>query len=907
MTDSNANSPLHNFLDGETVICPACGGSVGCKHPRSFILRPNNRMRGHLNGLLIELRNFTRGMDAFLANRTNELQLHSIYSTPYFREEALYLVDRKLLDADQYARLQLVDDEGNLKDEVKQQLMEGKTLQAIAEEAQNGSQPVAELLNKVFSANGEFQAWRGDSQWTVPSSQVWAHFFQMQIDTHDFAANFARIPNPRPGADDVTTEQAQIYVKTLLGIGLERRANGLLLDLACEQPAIGHFLQSGALDSHQELICNIVRKVCPSLASHFDLLKQVCDADDNAAENEGASLRIPEPGVREQIRQNLKRAWLLLLILHGHAFCALEDAERQEIIDDPKMGDSFRELFLTNLYVFDEKTQVSTQLLTRMMNSRSLLQTMNEAFHRLLPRFLRQILDRFVATGKRKPEPWLQKLDTLCSVFCNCDVLTNVEMAAAEGETGQPGGWLNPLRKLASFLERRKRNIVVTATSSSAGDPPAQPELEERRLFLPCDYPLTAEPTFSVVILGSMGAGKTCAYHSAITRLWKLSESLRVDLTPVDAESLLRMERIRDDVRNGRLSDPTENNFTVNLAAAELPDGKAKIRISLLDIPGETVFSLISGTGADSELRRIMKSANAVVFLYDLWCDTVFLQDIQRSSDKFQVGLQQSRETEESRKDKQGSQVDQRILLHRLCHLLEEELGNEEMRKIPFICVLPKADLLIDQNALSEREPGRSENEQLILTRMMQQLVEAGLLVNDGRSSSTGEAGTAGPAWQSFAAVEPNLQKFRELLREYEVLDDSQFRDRLSDLTQLSTFEFQIVVAELLSKMTLKALQEMEKMLPPETSTAWQQSFKGRMLEGVVGKLQSRFDECYFLPTSALGGPTTSGDGNRPTIDQIHPMFVEYTFLTPLMIALNKYLPGQRQSANQERNNQESN
>jgi hypothetical protein len=314
--------------------------------------------------------------------------------------------------------------------------------------------------------------------------------------------------------------------------------------------------------------------------------------------------------------------------------------------------------------------------------------------------------------------------------------------------------------------------------------------------------------------------------------------------------------------------------------------------VSILDIPGETVFSLISGTGQDSELRRIMKSANAVVFLFDIWSDTVVSDHVKRANNEaFKSALENKTRTEEARREKQGSSVDQRLLLQRLYELLQEERTAERVKKIPFICLFPKADLLVS----GDSTPTQDSDSPYILRELFVRLGEAGLLIN-----SNADNRNPGSVFRSSAGICPNVEKLRELMTEFNIPNQipencvwgKDFPGNFQEM-----IAYQESVAKLISTMFEKVLRgHVSNMLGTSPQTADKQSFADRVQAGVLDFIKHRFEQCYFLPVSALGKspekaqPTAGSKFFQKLSVAPQSVFVEYSFLIPVILALKDCL-----------------
>ena len=131
-----------------------------------------------------------------------------------------------------------------------------------------------------------------------------------------------------------------------------------------------------------------------------------------------------------------------------------------------------------------------------------------------------------------------------------------------------------------------------------------------------------------------------------------------------------------------------------------------------------------------------------------------------------------------------------------------------------------------------------------------------------------------------------------------------------SDMTQM--IEYQQNVAKLISKMFEGVLRKnVSNMLGETPAVADRTAFSARVNSGVIDFVQKRFDECYFLPVSALGKspevnkPAQGDQKSASTMFKAlsatpQSIFIEYAFLIPLMLAIKACLPPEQQSTEQQ-------
>lgn len=830
------DGPISLFKQRKSVVCPQCGSSVGVDDPNSFKLFFTTRSRSYLNGLLIDLRNFTRGLDSYLARRSAQFELYDVYGTPYKRDELLFLVSKGL-----------IDDATNL--DLYGKSVEGGNGEGIADgpdriQIKNAVAAKAKDIPKFLSAHGEFQ----DQPKELAISR-WADNFRLEADSHDFADNFKSFKDLPQNDEPAAANAVEDYSRLLLGVAIERRRNGLLLEVICEQEPFREFLKMGGFAKYRELMSLVVGKIRPSLGRYYEYIDKSMD-----------KLKNDEQG---KIKKNLDRALFLLTVLHGHAFKNLPEQDKKQIKEHASYTHAFDLLFLDHLFAFNDDTEVSVELLARLLNSKTLSHNKNDVLSDSLPpwkdHFFRYISALHGVLGFRENR-WLNEIDRLVAVRCANDTEVKVKPVSVGSSKGWEWATQSVLKWVVKSSQRNHRGIGTQnrGTEQNIVD-------HSEHIYVPCSYPLAEKRTFNALVMGSKGTGKTCLFDSAIFRLSQCAESLGLDLVPVDLESHEKMKRIKRDALRGAIKEPTRLLFTINLEARRFEDSpNAAIRFSTLDYPGETFMSVVSGDGSDSELRRILRYTNAIVFQFDMWQDEQIRTALQYGDGGLFSKAQELAKNIDLQRSDTKENPDQRFLLSRLIDMLVSERGEEGAKRLPFICLFPKADLLIAH--------GPENQQRFVFTEMFRKLKECGVIV--GGDDQNGILG------HSMAGLGVDKSKFRTLLEEYNI--------PISD--KVNQFGFQIILCKLISKMTEDSLSKLGNMLSERMPPAVKDSFKDRVHRGVVELIKKQFPLHYFIPVSALGtSPDTEGEGeqvkfkslNRPA-DSLLP---EYGFLLPLSIA----------------------
>ncbi len=892
-------SGIDAFRRGNSAPCPSCGATIGLNEPHSYRAILTDSVRTHLNGLLLNARNFTRGLDSFLARLSNRLELCDPYGTPYVREELSHLIGAGLIERATWLDL-TSDITGNPDSEAAQERRQRTADMDRAERANvaggDGLDVDGSLRETVYQQLVDDDAVavvrKHQNVYGVLSSETaaghWAEYFQLQLDTHDFDHNFTNFPLlDSTSVDD--KEKCRRYAKLLLGPALERRGNALLLNLVEEQPAILEYLQSGKLGKHRETVKRLVAQLRPELGRYYDFIERHLGQFDDT-----------EAGA---IRKNLERARFLLLILHGHGWRMLSGEVRTEF--ETALGGDFEEfgrLFLRDLYALSDQTEISGELLSQMVAARIILQIENRTLVNWLPEWVRELFRTVTSRLFRRNDErnWLQYIGNLIVVQCANQIEANRTILVPDtspasdtashqttvGEESDRSG-RSRIDSLAGFFSRPRR--------------PERMREETVRVFVPCSYALSECPTYSIVLLGSPGTGKTTAFEAGLAKLWRVAEGLGLELMPVDPESTSLIEQIQNQFFGGRIQKPTEVNLALNFEARLIREPEKRIRVSVIDVPGEKVNALASGKGADSELRRILRHANTIVFQFDLWSDkTLWRQLAASGSGEFESQLQLAATLEASRREKEGYFSDQSLLLSRLIAMLESERPRAELDEMNFVCLFPKIDTLTSNNG----NPALH----LIFSDLMKTLQTQELLVHarfgteshsrqgqaDSNSTSRSRTAVGFGGLESLAGLglAESSPLFNGAARNNNNVADGDPHGASNEgHASGSSFARQVAICRALSESTKRSLERLGDMLPSGTPLAAKVAFSGRVRNGVIGKVETHFRSSFFLPVSALGRTPTPEENEQRRIDRPNSVLVEYAFLLPLMAAFEESYP----------------
>lgn len=840
---SSGNEAFKESRRYSSYTCPNCGASIGLNEPRSFRLVLTDKIRTLFNGYLIDSRNFLRGLDAYLAQLSHRTELYDIFGTPYWRDEYIALCDDGWTEKATWKDLTGKEDPPEQQD----------------------TEPAANA-NEVFSLNGEVEGDITEAEakerlrerinvYGVYSPKsaiaVWADFFHRELDTHDFARNFGDFP--RIDSEECSSEPqvaAQKFAKLLLGPALERRNHALLVNLIEEQKPYLDFRQSGKLAKHSATIKKLVGMLRPELAKYIDIIEQQIEQFGDDA---------------SKVRANIERAYFLMLIVHGHGFRMLKEQQCKEITQ--ALGEdagAFGCLFLEQIYSFPDDTVISEDLFAEMLKSRMLLSGKDRDVGDAMPTWIKNAYRRItqVFFKRFKPNRWLGFIDVFVRVQCVNEieadrVLTTIgEPAADVPAAPNELGWMD--RILPWRLKPKK--------------------LETARVFVPCRYTLSDAADYSLVLLGSPGAGKTTLYEAGLAKLWRIAERLGFDLVPTDKESTKLINDIQEDYFVGRIKDPTEFNLTLNFEASRLEAPDKRVRFSVIDVPGEKVLADMAGSGTNAELRRLLRHANTIVFLFDMWSDKNTLMQLHAANaSHFKSQIDLARLVEKEREKKKGYFTNQRLLLSHLIAMLKSECSEETRKAMNFVCLFPKIDALVDL---------QKKQDHLIFSEMMRGLRDDKVLIRGRRPEGSKADGESVPFSEFESLAGLGVADLGALSAKY-------LGEKKAKLNTRSEFQSQIAFCQGVSLQTKTAFDLMGKMLPSIVPEATQQVLAARVCDGVIRQIEAEFDSSFFLPVSALGRSPTAAEMEKEkrTVEHPNSVFAEYAFLLPLFAAFEESFP----------------
>ncbi|UUO14944.1 hypothetical protein [Dolichospermum heterosporum] len=635
------------------IICPKCAACMGIHDPNSFQLILTDRARDHMEDRLLELRSFTKGLEAYLTSKIYSISISADFGTPYEDEKNSYFQD-------------------------------------LAEKL--------ELQKNEFKVNsyGIFEGHDGIKKH--------AEAFKKQIDPYRFVDNFnTEIPDLSlseikiNSSEDEKKQACESYLKYLTGEGIERTSNGLIYNLIAEQTKIENKLDDEKLYG---VVKEIVKEIFPTLSKYYDFI----DVNIN-------SLGDKTKGAKD----NVKRARLLLVMLHANDFYKNPQRsitpEHTEILSEfLKQQYKLPEKTTVSIELLSQLV-ASRVLIDNKSNLLNFWNSPDSQTFSIIPYtdFLKNLFDwntwnAAVAklTGvEKKYTNWLKHLDRLINVACTNEVEkdkeefnVNLEGEDIKVETVAYADQM-PSKDLPENNEESKKEVPQPESVLQPEPVYGKPKDTTVRKYQPCGWSPSKRKSHSIVILGSPGTGKTCLLQSGLAKLRLHAATAGITITPEDNASRKDLFELEENYRKGDVKNSTAVNLALNLQVSQLENTQYINRFTFIDIPGHKVSSLVSQKEkerVDSDLRRLLFNADTIIFQFDFWSDDTFLNHLRENNpEAFQqqfVLSDQVKESHETRRDR----IPQFDLQWELLKLLAEE-GQKDIDK-KFIFVFPKIDTL---------------------------------------------------------------------------------------------------------------------------------------------------------------------------------------------------------------------
>jgi hypothetical protein len=825
------------------IICPKCAACMGIHDPNSFQLILTDRARDHMEDRLLELRSFTKGLEAYLTSKICSISISADFGNPYEEEKTSYFED--------------------LAEKLKLEKSEFKVNSYGIFESNDGIKKHAEALKK-------------------------------QIDPYRFVDNFnTEIPDLSVSEIGEEKKQAcESYLKYLTGEGIERTSNGLIYNLIAEQTKI-----ENKLDLDQELygvVKEIVKEIFPTLSKYYDFI----DA------NVGLLGDDKTKGAKDNVK---RARLLLVMLHANDFYKNPQRSitpEHTEILSEfLKQQYKLPEKTTVSIELLSQLV-ASRVLIDNKSNLLNFWNSPDSQTFSIIPYtdFLKNLFDwntwnAAVAklTGvEKKYTNWLKHLDRLINVACTnevekdkeefninlegqdlrvetlafADQISSEDLPESKKEVPQP----EPVQISSEDLPESKKEVLQPELVYG------KPKDTTVRKYQPCGWSPSKRKSHSIVILGSPGTGKTCLLQSGLAKLRLHAATAGITITPEDNASRKDLFELEENYRKGDVKNSTAVNLALNLQVSQLEDTQYVNRFTFIDIPGHKVSSLVSQKEkerVDSDLRRLLFNADTIIFQFDFWSDDTFLNHLRENNpEAFHqqfVLADQVKESHETRRDR----IPQFDLQWELLKLLAEE-GQKDIDK-KFIFVFPKIDTLA---FASSQDDDNRHKQHYFFRDFYKQLKDMRLIVPSGSN-----------------VTNPDEENFDNMysVAGAGIKDKTQF-EICQDISRLGKESIRKVANVFKPNTPEERKQTLTDHIEKHLIQFIEDRFQGQDKYGI--------DKTWYLPVSALGKTPNlkngrfSLEGKSP-----NPIIAEYVFLLPILLAFEeqkKEAKAREQKAEQE-------
>lgn len=321
----------------ESIVCPACGATMGIGIEGSYHFMLTDRFRGHLDDKIQTLRSFLEGIEHTLERRNYANPLLPSNVNPYQLEESDYL----------------------------------RTLAARGNGNGNGDAhaTAAQAAAVTLDESGQYRGTRGEFE---------AERFSKTFDIFTWIKNYDNFPLLSTDKPEAIYKQC----RDVLIPGIEPKLPGsLLMNLVFEQSAVLEFRkrlgvtsmsfeQGGGYEAGNEVLAELLDEVCPFYSRYLRICEEV------------AAKEAPERGAATfQTLNSIRRARLVLALMLGHKGKA---SPERALLFGPAVVPG-------KPYNLPERAMVSVKLLKELTRSRMVLSSRNLG---LDPAFVDDLLSR---------------------------------------------------------------------------------------------------------------------------------------------------------------------------------------------------------------------------------------------------------------------------------------------------------------------------------------------------------------------------------------------------------------------------------------------------------------------------------------------------------------------------------
>jgi hypothetical protein len=740
--------------------------------------------------------------------------------------------------------------------------------------------------------------YEGDKEFGVPAgSGLFAGDFAMKLRDH--LAAFDRYERKRlieelplaADADEFAAKMHQVIVNVLLGLE-PNLIIGPLANVILGQRHVASWIHAMVTEKPPEgpRISQVLQQVCPTIADYLEQLEQEATPQPVSAGSASAGASLNGQVAPGEVRTLVRRAELLLVLLLGH---------RADDTDKITMGFMRKD----DPYRLPAEVQVQSRFLADIATAAVLLRRgtlrLSDDFRHLVsdgkfgkadanggsatPDIARLIAEhgrevgelvRFACTGEPS---WLPP-----------------EVAEAIGSRGAQRFDLEEQRRrkwrdltITQRVDKTKEILGVTEEDSSWSS--GQVWFEATRPLHCGWYPKHA-PTYGVTLLGGPGVGKSTVMTSGLPTFARAAFGLGLRIKFEDADDNLMYSAYDELYWRGFLPSPTELGVrhSIEFYAEQTGAPSSRTHFVFTDIPGEIVAAGIQDPGTHPIIYNSLRHARTIVFFLDLTLERDIRESILLNKEAAEYpGLAES--AKNTREDRGGTpegaekpqpskaDVSQKGLLYQLIEDLREIHGEDGLKEISIILVIPKADLY----ACDDSEPDGATSPSPFLQSFFRKMRSDEIL----KQSPYSHPGNGSAAGQSIPLSSMRSDGAAPPVDEDPTDDVAQLGKRFADR---------------LRTISDAAKGAMEGVRRDKTAGS---DAETRMLGnffhfGLIQALESIFTpgHVYFLPVSAAGAgkqePLKGKPGRKPgrkaAATPPNQMLPELIFAAPILITLRR-------------------
>lgn len=483
------------------------------------------------------------------------------------------------------------------------------------------------------------------------------------------------------GSNDKLSDKSEfnrIIAENLIGNLEPHTISGHVMDIVLEQEYVVNWAQEVEQNGSLLETFKVVQSNS-ALPQLYQYLVYLYNEVQEAKKNKENSKRFPQNVDRTKLERRIVRCMYVLMILWGHKSSEIVQKSKGMIKED--------EPFALPGQVFLSLETVSNFLLDYCI--------VNRAGLKLSPDIVEQ----------------LERGESLVENLRLTDSTSDVSNKNLNRKIGLIQELVN---KRPAFKDDFDRvvHFICTGAASAEFKPAASVNqktvnsqssgsslLEKRSEF--CGWYPKPEPTHPVLFIGSPGTGKSSVMVTGLTSFSTCRTTMRLKVEGVSKEDRAMIDHYQKSFFDGILPKRTETNvrYTVQLAIEDIRNSKNRVNFVFTDIPGEVAASGIQGQGTDPIVQSVLKTAETIVFFFDLGLEPSIFKALDLGSNKqaWEYMCDQYRKLQENRPAK----VNQTDLLNRIMEEIREMRGEDGTKEIDFICVIPKADYYVS-NSLND-------------------------------------------------------------------------------------------------------------------------------------------------------------------------------------------------------------